>query len=53
MDLAGPVQTCDLALQVVMVVTLLAALVSVANAFRMMRLPDPARTSAAESTALG
>ena len=32
----------DLSLQVAMLVTLLAALVGVANAFRMMRLPDPA-----------
>ena len=35
-------QARDLALQVAMIVTLLAALVGVANAFRMMRLPDPA-----------
>ena len=42
----------DLALQIALLVTLLAAVVGVANAFRMMRLPDPAPTSAAESTAL-
>ena len=41
----------DLALQVALLVTLLAAVVGVANAFRMMRLPDPAPTTAAESTA--
>jgi hypothetical protein len=42
----------DLALQVALLGTLLAALVGVANAFRMMRLPDPAPTSAAEGAAL-
>jgi MFS family permease len=36
----------DLALQVSMLVTLLAALAGVANAFRMMRLPDPAPVDA-------
>ena len=41
----------DLSLQVAMLVTLLAALIGVANAFRMMRLPDPAPTNAAEGTA--
>ncbi len=35
-----------LALQVALLVTLLAALVGVVNAFRMMRLPDPEPTSA-------
>jgi hypothetical protein len=42
----------DLSLQVAMLVTLLAALVGVANAFRMMRLPDPAPTTAAEGAAV-
>jgi MFS family permease len=37
----------DLSLQIALLVTLLAALVGVANAFRMMRLPDPAPTTEA------
>ena len=41
----------DLSLQVALLVTLLAALIGVANAFRMMRLPDPAPTNAGEGTA--
>lgn len=41
-----------LALQVALLITLLAALVGLANAFRMMRLPDP-EASAAPGTALG
>jgi MFS family permease len=38
----------DLALQVALLVTLLAALAGLAFAFRMMRLPDPEPTSAVE-----
>jgi MFS family permease len=38
----------DLALQVALLVTLLAAIVGVVNAFRMLRLPDPAPSAAAE-----
>ena len=41
-----------LALQVALLVALLASLVGVVNAFRMMRLPDPA-PSTAEGMALG
>src|SRR5262245_30301473 len=41
-----------LALQIALLVTLLASLVGLANAFRMMRLPDP-QPSAAEGAALG
>ena len=40
----------DLSLQVALLVTLLAALVGVADAFRMMRLPDPAPTKRGEGT---
>jgi hypothetical protein len=43
----------DLALQVALLVTLLAALAGLAFAFRMMRLPDPEPSAAAESMALG
>jgi MFS family permease len=42
----------DLALQVALLITLVAALVGLVNAFRMMRLPDPAPSSA-EGTVLG
>ena len=42
-----------LALQVALLVALLASLVGVVNAFRMMRLPDPAPSAAAEGMALG
>ena len=42
-----------LALQVALLVALLASLVGVVNAFRMMRLPDPARSAATEGMALG
>jgi hypothetical protein len=42
----------NLGLQVALLVTLLAALVGIANAFRMMRLPDPKPTDA-EGMALG
>jgi hypothetical protein len=35
----------DLALQVALLVSLLAAFVGVAIAFRMMRLPDPAQSA--------
>ena len=42
----------NLGLQVALLVTLLAALVGIANAFRMMRLPDP-KPTAAEGMALG
>ena len=41
-----------LALQVALLVALLASLVGVVNAFRMMRLPDPAPSTAAEGIAL-
>ena len=41
-----------LALQVALLVTLLAALVGLAIAFRMMRLPDPQPSAAAEELAL-
>ena len=43
----------DLALQVALLVTLLASLVGIVNAFRMMRLPEPMPTGAAEGAALG
>ena len=42
-----------LALQVALLVALLASLVGVVNAFRMMRLPDPAPSTAAEGIELG
>ncbi|HET9937474.1 MAG TPA: hypothetical protein VFQ28_01695, partial [Gaiella sp.] len=42
-----------LALQVALLVTLLASLVGVVNAFRMLRLPEPVPTVAAEGAALG
>jgi hypothetical protein len=42
-----------LALQVALLVTLLAAGVGVANAFRLMRLPDPQPSSAAEGAVMG
>jgi hypothetical protein len=38
---------------VALLVALLASLVGVVNAFRMMRLPDPAPSAAAEGMALG
>jgi MFS family permease len=43
----------DLALQVALLVTLLAALTGVVNAFRMMRLPDPQPSSALEGALIG
>jgi hypothetical protein len=43
----------DLALQVALLITLVAALVGLANAFRMMRLPDPAPSSHTEGMVLG
>ena len=43
----------DLALQVALLVTLLAALGGLAFAFRMMRLPDPVPTSAVEGALIG
>ena len=43
----------DLALQVALLVALLASLVAVVNAFRMMRLPDPAPSAAADGMVLG
>ncbi|HEY2880730.1 MAG TPA: MFS transporter [Nocardioides sp.] len=43
----------DLALQVALLVSLLAALVGVAIASRMMRLPDPAQSTAAENSGPG
>jgi EmrB/QacA subfamily drug resistance transporter len=42
-----------IALQVALVVPLLAGLVGLFNSFRMMRLPDPAPSGAAEGMALG
>ena len=42
----------DLALQIALLVTLIAALIGVANSFRMLRLPDPQPSSAAEQAAL-
>jgi hypothetical protein len=41
------------ALQVALLVPLLAGLLGLANSFRMMRLPDPAPSSAVEGMALG
>jgi hypothetical protein len=41
------------ALQVALLVPLIAALLGVLNAFRMMRLPDPAPSAAVEGLALG
>jgi len=41
------------ALQVALLIPLLAALVGLFNAFRMMRLPDPTPSSAVEGVALG
>lgn len=43
----------DLALQVALLVALLASLVGVVNAFRMMRVPDPALWAAADGMVLG
>jgi EmrB/QacA subfamily drug resistance transporter len=42
-----------LALQVALLIPILAGLVGLFNSFRMMRLPDPAPSSAAEGIALG
>ncbi len=42
-----------LALQVALLVTLLASLLGVVNAFRMLRLPEPVPTAAAEGAVLG
>jgi EmrB/QacA subfamily drug resistance transporter len=42
-----------LALQVALLVPLLAGLIGLLNSFRMMRLPDPAPSEAAEAMALG
>ena len=42
-----------LALQVALLVTLLASLVGVVNAFRMLRLPEPVPTGALEGAVLG
>jgi MFS family permease len=42
-----------LALQVAMLVTLVSALLGLFNGFRMMRLPDPASSSAADGMAVG
>jgi EmrB/QacA subfamily drug resistance transporter len=42
-----------LALQVALLVPLLAALIGLFNSFRMMRLPDPTPSSSAEGMALG
>jgi hypothetical protein len=43
----------DLALQIALLVSLLTALVGVAIAFRMMRLPDPAESAASKDLGLG
>jgi hypothetical protein len=42
----------DLALQVALLLTLVAALAGLMNAFRMMRLPDPEPTAALEEAAI-
>ena len=42
-----------IALQVALLVPILAALVGLFNSFRMIRLPDPVPSSAAEGLALG
>ena len=42
-----------LALQVALLIPLLAGLIGLVNSFRMMRLPDPAPSDAAEMMALG
>jgi EmrB/QacA subfamily drug resistance transporter len=42
-----------LALQVALLIPLLAALIGLFNSFRMMRLPDPAPSSSAEGMAIG
>ena len=42
-----------LALQVALLITLLAALIGLFNAFRMMRLPDPQPSASVEGMALG
>ena len=42
-----------LALQVALLIPLLAALIGLFNSFRMMRLPDPAPSERAEAMALG
>ena len=42
-----------LALQVALLIPILAGLIGLFNSFRMMRLPDPAPSSAAEGLALG
>jgi hypothetical protein len=42
-----------IALQVALLIPLLAGLVGLFNAFRMMRLPDPQASSAAEGMSLG
>ena len=41
------------ALQVALLIPLLAGLVGLADSFRMMRLPDPAPSASAEGLALG
>ncbi len=43
----------NLALQVALLVSLLAAVIGVAIAFRMMRLPDPAESAASKDLGLG
>jgi hypothetical protein len=42
-----------LALQVALLVALLASLVGIVNAFRMMRLPDPTPSASGEALVLG
>ncbi len=42
-----------IALQVALLIPILAGLVGLFNSFRMMRLPDPAPSSAAEGMVLG
>jgi len=43
----------NLALQIALLVSLLAAFVGVAIAFRMMRLPEPAQSAASNDLGLG
>ena len=42
-----------IALQVALLIPLLAGLIGLGNSFRMMRLPDPTPSSSVEGTALG
>jgi hypothetical protein len=42
-----------LALQIALLIPILAGLIGLFNSFRMMRLPDPVATGAAEGTVIG